>query len=71
MIMGVVATARVLGTDPLTEFLFVNAANAEGRLIGAEYQAAPGDEGQMPELGGAIAWLNSLQTSSSSFSRKH
>jgi cytochrome c biogenesis protein CcdA/thiol-disulfide isomerase/thioredoxin len=75
VILGVVAIALGWDTKLLTKFSFINTAKAESHLIGAtgpEKGASPSastiaaetvpalaDEGPMPELGGAVAWLNS------------
>ena len=71
--MGVAAIAIGWDTNLLTKSSFVNTAKAEEHLIGAfdsekpavltasahESQTALADEGPMPDLGGAIGWLNS------------
>jgi len=71
--MGVVAIALGWDTNLLTRFSFVNTSKAETRLIhalgaqkhaalavnAAESQPVLADEGAMPELNGAVAWLNS------------
>src|SRR5271156_5471604 len=73
VIFGVVAIAFGWDTNLLTKFSFVNTAKAEEDLIGAlhggnpatsvataaESQAVLADEGPMPDLDGAVAWLNS------------
>jgi cytochrome c biogenesis protein CcdA/thiol-disulfide isomerase/thioredoxin len=73
VIMGVAAIALGWDTNLLTKFSFVNTSKAEAHLItvlGAEKAAARpvnaagsqtvlADEGPMPELNGAVAWLNS------------
>jgi cytochrome c biogenesis protein CcdA/thiol-disulfide isomerase/thioredoxin len=73
VIVGVVAIALGWDTNLLTRFSFVNTAKAEERLIHAVGPAKPAlgatdaaesqlnlpDEGPMPDLGGAVAWLNS------------
>ncbi|PSH04028.1 MAG: cytochrome C biogenesis protein [Acidobacteria bacterium] len=73
VIMGVVAIALGWDTSLLTKFSWVNTARAETRLIGAlgpdksaiiavnATKSLPvlSDEGPMPELNGAVAWLNS------------
>jgi cytochrome c biogenesis protein CcdA/peroxiredoxin len=73
VIMGVVAIALGWDTNLLTRFSFVNTSKAEARLISAldpgksatvavnatKSQPALADEGPMPELNGAVAWLNS------------
>ena len=73
VIMGVVAIALGWDTNLLTKFSFVNTSKAEAHLINAlgPQKAAAGvvntassqtvlaDEGAMPELNGAVAWLNS------------
>ncbi len=75
VILGVVAIALGWDTNLLARFSFVNTATAEEHLIhalGAPKPAAAlapastvepspplADEGPMPELSGAVAWLNS------------
>jgi cytochrome c biogenesis protein CcdA/thiol-disulfide isomerase/thioredoxin len=73
VIMGVFAIALGWDTNLLTRFSFVNTAKAEAHLIdalgpgksvvvpvsAAEPQPALADEGALPDLGGAVAWLNS------------
>jgi thiol-disulfide isomerase/thioredoxin len=71
--MGVVAIALGWDTNLLTRFSFVNTSKAEAHLINAlgpqkpagglvnaaSSQPVLADEGEMPELSGAVAWLNS------------
>jgi cytochrome c biogenesis protein CcdA/thiol-disulfide isomerase/thioredoxin len=73
VIMGVVAIALGWDTNLLTKFSFVNTSKAEARLISAlgpeksatlvvnatKSRPVLADEGPMPELNGAVAWLNS------------
>src|SRR5271156_3782016 len=73
VILGVVAIALGWDTNLLAKFSFVNTATAEEHLLGslhggnpatsvataAESQAVLADEGPMPDLDGAVAWLNS------------
>ncbi len=73
VIMGVIAIALGWDTNLLTKFSFVNTSKAEAHLItalGAEKptvrtvsaagsQTVLSDEGPMPDLKGAVAWLNS------------
>jgi cytochrome c biogenesis protein CcdA/thiol-disulfide isomerase/thioredoxin len=75
VILGVMAIALGWDTNLLAKFSFVNTATAEERLLhafGAPKPAATlanaggvepppplSDEGPMPELSGAVAWLNS------------
>ena len=74
VIMGVVAIALGWDTNLLTKFSFVNTSKAEAHLINAlgpdedrhsvAVNAADSplvldDEGPMPDLNGAVAWLNS------------
>jgi thiol-disulfide isomerase/thioredoxin len=73
VIMGVAAIALGWDTNLLTKFSFVNTSKAEARLIGAlgpeksatlavnaaESRPVLSDEGPMPDLNGAVAWLNS------------
>jgi thiol-disulfide isomerase/thioredoxin len=59
--MGVIAIAPGLRMNPLKK---LGAINSKGSLIltvsAAEPQPALADEGHMPDLGGAIGWLNSV-----------
>jgi cytochrome c biogenesis protein CcdA/thiol-disulfide isomerase/thioredoxin len=73
VILGVVAIALGWDTNLLTKFSFVNTTGAETNLINAlgtrknvilpvsaaESQPVLDDEGAMPDLGGAVAWINS------------
>ena len=72
VILGVVAIALGWDTNLLTKFSFVNTSKAEAHLINALGPAKPArtvnaagsqivlsDEGPMPELTGAVAWINS------------
>ncbi|MGA8229931.1 MAG: cytochrome c biogenesis protein DipZ [Candidatus Acidiferrales bacterium] len=73
VIMGVAAIALGWDTTLLTKFSFVNTSKVEARLIdavgrdkaaivsatAAQPQPVLPDEGPMPPLNGAIAWLNS------------
>jgi thiol-disulfide isomerase/thioredoxin len=73
VIMGVVAIALGWDTNLLTKFSFVNTSRAETHLINALGAATPAvhsvnasesptllaDEGPMPDLNGAVAWINS------------
>jgi thiol-disulfide isomerase/thioredoxin len=82
MAVGAIKTGR--DTDLLTKLSFVNTAKAEEHLIGglqpekaavltasaAESQPALADEGALPDLGGAIGWLNSAPLSSESLRGK-
>jgi cytochrome c biogenesis protein CcdA/thiol-disulfide isomerase/thioredoxin len=85
VIMGVVAIALGWDTNLLTKFSFVNTAKAEERLIdalrpekpasvlavsAAETQPPLDDEGPMPDLSGAVAWLNSPPLGSKSLRGK-
>jgi cytochrome c biogenesis protein CcdA/thiol-disulfide isomerase/thioredoxin len=82
VILGVVAIALGWDTNLLTKFSFVNTAKAEERLIdrlhpnrpsvlaAAETQPALDDEGAMPELSGAVGWLNSPPLSTKSLRGK-
>jgi thiol-disulfide isomerase/thioredoxin len=72
MIVGVVAIPGGRDKNLLTKFSFVNTAKAEEHATGAfdreksvssaaaESQAALADEGRLPDLDGAIGWLNSI-----------
>ncbi|HXB20951.1 MAG TPA: hypothetical protein VNV88_06190 [Candidatus Solibacter sp.] len=73
VIMGVVAIAIGRHTNMLKTFSIVNTAKAEEHLLGAfhperpamltasagESKPALADERSLPDLGGAVAWLNS------------
>jgi cytochrome c biogenesis protein CcdA/thiol-disulfide isomerase/thioredoxin len=73
VIVGVIAIGLGWDTNLLTKFSFVNTSKAEERLInslgdksGIEKVSAAtpaavalDDEGALPEIGGAVAWLNS------------
>ena len=73
VIMGVVAIALGWDTNLLTKFSFVNTSKAEAHLINAlgpeksavrpvsaaGSQVVLDDEGPMPDLNGAVAWINS------------
>jgi len=73
VILGVVAIALGWETNLLTKFSFVNTSKAEAHLIDALHAQKPAmmsvnaaepepklsDEGAMPDLNGATAWLNS------------
>jgi cytochrome c biogenesis protein CcdA/thiol-disulfide isomerase/thioredoxin len=73
VIIGVVAIALGWDTNLLTRFSLVNTAKAEEHLIDALHpekpavmavtaaltQPALSDEGPLPDLSGAVAWLNS------------
>jgi thiol-disulfide isomerase/thioredoxin len=78
LILGAVAVAPDWYTNSLTKLSIVNTAKAEEHLVGAfhsekpavptaiaaESQPALADEGPLPDLGGAIAWLNSAPLNS-------
>ena len=85
VIMGVVAIALGWDTNFLTKFSFVNTAKAEEHLIdklrpekpasvlaasAADVQPALDDEGPMPDLSGAVSWINSPPLSSKSLKGK-
>jgi hypothetical protein len=57
-ILGFVALALGFDANVLTRFHVLNTAKAEDNFIGA-FQPRLGDEGSMPDLDGAIGWLNS------------
>ncbi|MGB8832272.1 MAG: cytochrome c biogenesis protein DipZ [Candidatus Sulfotelmatobacter sp.] len=74
VILGVIAIGLGWDTSLLAKFSFVNTAKAEEHLINrlgpekpasvlaasaVDTQPALDDEGPMPDLGGAVAWLNS------------
>jgi cytochrome c biogenesis protein CcdA/thiol-disulfide isomerase/thioredoxin len=84
VILGVIAIALGWDTSLLTKFSFVNTAKAEEHLIDklhgdrsavlaagpADAMPALGDEGPFPDLGGAVAWLNSPALSTKSLRGK-
>ena len=83
-ILGFVALALCFGANVLTGLHVMDTAKAENSLIGAiqprklaAYAALPrgfrsslGDEGAMPDLDGAIGWLNSAPLSRKSLRGK-
>jgi thiol-disulfide isomerase/thioredoxin len=66
VIVGVVAIPGGWDRNLFTKFSFVNTARAEEHLTGT----ALADEGRLPDLGGAIAWLNSVPLNSKSLRGK-
>ncbi len=84
VIVGVIAIGFGWDTNLLTRFSFVNTAKAETHLINAIGPAKPAivpvsnaepqpdlaDEGPMPDLSGAVAWLNSPPLSAKSLRGK-
>jgi cytochrome c biogenesis protein CcdA/thiol-disulfide isomerase/thioredoxin len=84
VLVGVVAIALGWDTGLLKKFSFVNTAKAEENLIGtlgpkdltvvpvstAEPLPALSDEGPMPDLSGAVGWINSPALSSKSLRGK-
>jgi cytochrome c biogenesis protein CcdA/thiol-disulfide isomerase/thioredoxin len=84
VIMGVAAIALGWDTNLLTRFSFVNTAKAESHLINAlgpekptvlaastaETQPVLADEGPMPDLSGAVSWINSSPISTKSLRGK-
>jgi cytochrome c biogenesis protein CcdA/thiol-disulfide isomerase/thioredoxin len=83
VIVGAIAIALGWDTGLLTKFSFVNTAKAEEHLLGTlgaprsafvpVSAAAPPvlpDEGPMPDLNGAVGWINSPQLSSKSLRGK-
>jgi thiol-disulfide isomerase/thioredoxin len=77
LIVGAFAVASDWETNLHADFSFANVARAEGRLSRAfrpaslvEGQRVLGDEGPMPELSGAIGWLNSAPLSRKSLREK-
>jgi cytochrome c biogenesis protein CcdA/thiol-disulfide isomerase/thioredoxin len=85
VIMGVVAIGLGWDTNLLTKFSFVNTAKAEEHLIdrlrpektaavlaasAADAHPALDDEGPLPDLSGAVSWLNSPPLSSKSLKGK-
>jgi thiol-disulfide isomerase/thioredoxin len=83
-IAGLIALVLCSGANVLTRFHIMKTAKAEDSLIGASHSrklAAPAilprgpspslnDEGDMPELDGAIGWLNSIPLSRKSLRGK-
>ena len=85
VILGVVAIGLGWDTNLLTKFSFVNTAKAEEHLIdrfrpektapilataAVKTQPALDDEGPLPDLSGAVAWLNSPPLSSEALKGK-
>jgi thiol-disulfide isomerase/thioredoxin len=82
VITGLAVIAVVRHTSMFSNFSIVNAAEVEGSLIGAFHPAAVltasvaeshptlADEGSLPDLGGAVAWLNSAPLSRKSLRGK-
>src|ERR1700728_2543719 len=84
VILGVAAIALGWDTNLLTKFSFVNTSKAEAHLINAlgpekpavlpvnaaESRPTLSDEGPMPDLAGAVAWLNSPPLTRDSLRRK-
>ena len=70
--VGFVALALFSNANVLTRFHVVNTARAEDSLIGARngFHSSHGDEGAMPDLDGAIGWLNSAPLSRKSLRGK-
>src|SRR5580698_137078 len=65
-IVGFVALALCSNANVVTKFHVMNTTKAEGSLFGAlrrGFQPSLGDEGAMPDLDGAIGWLNSAPLS--------
>jgi cytochrome c biogenesis protein CcdA/thiol-disulfide isomerase/thioredoxin len=84
VILGVAAIALGWDTNLLTKFSFVNTSRAEAHLINtlgpvkppvvsvsaAESQPGLDDEGPMPDLSGAVGWINSPPLSRNSLRSK-
>ncbi len=84
VIMGVIAISLGWDTKLLAKYSFVNTAKAESHLIGtlgpekgalvpvsaAEPQLTLPDEGPMPDLSGAVGWINSPPLSTKSLRGK-
>ena len=68
-IVGFVGLALCSNTNVFTRFHVMNTAKAEDNLIGAFYPRL-GDEGAMPDLDGAMGWLNSAPLSRKSLRGK-
>jgi len=69
--MGVVAIKTGSDMDLPARLSFVNTAKAKEHLIGGFYlQPALADEGSLPSLGGAVAWINSAPISGESLHGK-
>ena len=72
-IVGFVALALCSDANVLTRFHIMNTAKAEDSSIGAlqrGFHSSLGDEGAMPDLDGAIGWLNSAPLSRKSLRGK-
>ena len=68
-IVGFVGLALCSNANVFTRFHVMNTAKAEDNLIGAFYPRL-GDEGAMPDLDGAMGWLNSAPLSRKSLRGK-
>src|ERR1700687_1957049 len=68
-IVGFVALALCSDANVLGRFHIMNTAKAEDSLIGGFHHSL-GDEGAMPDLDGAIGWLNSAPLSRKSLRGK-
>lgn len=62
-IVGIVVLALASDAKVAARFHVMNSARAGGSLSGARsgFRASLGDEGDMPELDGAVGWLNSAR----------
>ena len=83
-VVALVALALCSDANVLTRFHIINIAKAEDRLTGAfqprklaadatsrrGFHSSLGDEGAMPDLDGAIGWLNSAPLEPQVASRK-
>src|SRR5258708_354412 len=83
-LLGIVASTLCSNTNILTRFHIMNTARAEDSLIGAfhprklatsgtlqrGFHSSLGDEGAMPDLDGAVGWLNSVPLSRKSLRGK-
>ncbi len=72
-IVGFVALALCSDTNVLARFHIMKTAKVESRLIGVlqgGLHSSLGDEGAMPDLDGAIGWLNSVPLSRKSLRGK-
>ena len=72
-IVGFVALALCSDANVLTRFHIMNTAKAKNSLTGAlqrGFHSSLSDEGAMPDLEGAIGWLNSVPLTVSRFAER-
>jgi hypothetical protein len=71
-IVGFVALAFCSDANVLTRSPIMSTGKAEDSLIGARngFHFSLGDEGAMPDLNGAVGWLNSVPLNQSRFAER-